>query len=195
MLTLPASIRILIACEPIDFRKAHDGLLAIVRAQFEEDPFAGSVFVFLGRKRNRVKILHWDHDGFCLQYKRLEKDRYPIALKAKLEKSMHTVEVYKSMLFGRSSEKRRPSPGKTNPNQGQLFSADLLQEAKRTAEQKVPVALSLLNRVNRRRRAAGVRSSLSISPVRAQPMSCPKRSESAASDLHCTRSAKTSARS
>lgn len=58
------------------------------------------------------------------------------ALKAQLEKSQHTIEIYKSMLFGRSSEKRRPAPGENNPNQGHLFSADLLQEAERTAEQK-----------------------------------------------------------
>ncbi len=80
MLTLPASIRIFIACEPVDFRKACDALLAIVRAQFAEDPFTGSVFVFLGRKRERVKNLHWDRDGFCLHYKRLEKGRYRIAI-------------------------------------------------------------------------------------------------------------------
>ncbi len=80
MLTLPASIRIFIACEPIDFRKAHDDLLAIVRAQFAEDPFAGSVFGFLGRKRERVMVLHWDGEGFCLHYKRLEKGRYRIAI-------------------------------------------------------------------------------------------------------------------
>lgn len=80
LLTLPASIRIFIACEPVDFRKAHDGLLAIVRSQFAEDPFAGSVFVFLNRKRDRVKILHWDRDGFWLHYKRLEKGRYRIVL-------------------------------------------------------------------------------------------------------------------
>ena len=57
-----------------------------------------------------------------------------LALKAKLERSLHTIEIYKSMLFGRSSEKRRPAPGESNPNQGHLFSADLLQDAERTAE-------------------------------------------------------------
>jgi transposase len=63
MLTLPTWIRIFIACEPVDFRKAHDGLLAIVRAQFAMEPFAGSVFVLLNRERDRVRILHWDRDG------------------------------------------------------------------------------------------------------------------------------------
>jgi transposase len=72
MLSLPSSIRIFVARDPVDFRKAHDGLLAVIRDAFGDDPFDGSLFVFVSRGRDRVKLLQWDRDGFWLHYKRLE---------------------------------------------------------------------------------------------------------------------------
>lgn len=76
MLSFPASVRIFAATVPIDFRKSHDGLYAIVRHQFDNDPFDGSVFVFFNRRADRVKILVWDRNGFWLFYKRLEKGTF-----------------------------------------------------------------------------------------------------------------------
>ena len=76
VLSLPSSIRIFVAREAIDFRKAHDGLLAVIRNAFGDDPFDGSLFVFLNRGRNRVKLLQWDRDGFWLHYKRLERGTF-----------------------------------------------------------------------------------------------------------------------
>lgn len=76
MLSLPASVRIFLASEPVDFRKAHDGLVAIVRDHFRDDPFDGSVFVFLNKRRDRVKLLLWDRNGFWLLYKRLERGTF-----------------------------------------------------------------------------------------------------------------------
>ena len=81
MLSLSASIRIFLAREPVDFRKAHDGLLAIVRDEFGDDPFDGSLFVFLNRRADRVKVLHWDRDGFWLHYKRLEEGTFRLDVK------------------------------------------------------------------------------------------------------------------
>lgn len=80
MLSFPSSIRIFIARHPVDFRKAHDGLVAIVRDQFGDDPFDGSVFVFLNRRFDRVKVIHWDRDGLWLHYKRLEEGRFKLRL-------------------------------------------------------------------------------------------------------------------
>jgi transposase len=80
MLSFPSSIRIYIARKPIDFRKAHDGLVAIIRDEFDEDPFDGSVFVFLNRKSDRVKLIHWDRDGLWLHYKRLEEGKFRLRL-------------------------------------------------------------------------------------------------------------------
>lgn len=76
MLSLPGSIRIFLASEPVDFRKAHDGLVAVVRDHIGGDPFDGSVFVFTNRRRDRIKLLLWDRNGFWLLYKRLERGTF-----------------------------------------------------------------------------------------------------------------------
>ena len=76
MLTLPPSVRIYLAVEPIDLRRGHDGLSAVVRGHWRMDLFAGHLFVFLGRRRDRCKILFWDRGGLVLYYKRLEKGRF-----------------------------------------------------------------------------------------------------------------------
>jgi transposase len=76
MLTLPPSIRIYVASRPVDMRRGHDGLLAIVRSDWKQDPFSGHLFVFLGRRRDRVKVLLWQRGGFVLYYKRLERGRF-----------------------------------------------------------------------------------------------------------------------
>lgn len=76
MLSLPSSIRIFLATEAVDFRKSHDGLVSIVRDQFRDDPFDGSVFLFLNKRRDRVKLLLWDRNGFWLLYKRLERGTF-----------------------------------------------------------------------------------------------------------------------
>lgn len=81
MLSLPSSIRIFVARDAVDFRKAHDGLLAVIRDAFGDDPFDGSLFVFLNRGRNRVKLLQWDRDGFWLHYKRLEQGTFKLDVK------------------------------------------------------------------------------------------------------------------
>ena len=57
-------------------RKGFDGLAAIVQLQLAEDPFSGQLFVFRGRRGDRVKLLWWDGDGLCLFAKRLERGRF-----------------------------------------------------------------------------------------------------------------------
>jgi transposase len=76
VLTLPPSVRIYLAVEPVDLRRGHDGLSAIVRGQWVMDLFEGHLFVFLGRRRDRCKILFWDRGGLVLYYKRLERGRF-----------------------------------------------------------------------------------------------------------------------
>lgn len=76
MLTLPSSVRVHLAAEPVDLRRGHDGLCAIVRSKWKLNPFDGHLFVFLGRRLDRVKILVWDRNGFVLYYKRLSQGRF-----------------------------------------------------------------------------------------------------------------------
>lgn len=59
-------------------RKSFDGLSGLVRQELGEDPLSGSLFVFCNRRRNMVKLLYWDHDGFALWFKRLEKGRFSL---------------------------------------------------------------------------------------------------------------------
>lgn len=76
MLSLPPSVRIYFATEPMDMRKGIDGLRAHVLSELGKDPFDGHLFVFVGKRRDRVKILFWDRNGFVLYLKRLERGRF-----------------------------------------------------------------------------------------------------------------------
>jgi transposase len=76
VLTLPSSVRVYLASVPVDLRRGHDGLVAIVRNEWKLNPFDGHLFVFLGRRLDRVKILVWDRNGFVLYYKRLSQGRF-----------------------------------------------------------------------------------------------------------------------
>lgn len=72
----PNGARIWIAAGVTDMRKGFDGLAAIVQTTLSENPFSGQLFVFRGRRGDRVKILWWDGDGLCLYAKRLERGRF-----------------------------------------------------------------------------------------------------------------------
>ena len=76
MLTLPGSVRILLATQPVDMRNSIDGLMALVRTAWGEDVYSGHLFVFVSRKGDRVKILTFSRGGFVLYYKRLEAGRF-----------------------------------------------------------------------------------------------------------------------
>jgi len=76
MLNLPASTKIFLCREPVDFRKAHNGLFAIVRDQLDANIYEGGLFVFLNKRRNGIEILEWDDNGLWLHYKRLEKGTF-----------------------------------------------------------------------------------------------------------------------
>jgi transposase len=65
-----------LACGATDLRKSIDGLAALVREGFDLDPFSTGLFVFCNRQRNKLKILKWDHNGFWLYYRRLERGRF-----------------------------------------------------------------------------------------------------------------------
>ena len=67
---------IYIVCGHTDMRKSIDGLAAIIPQQFQLDLFSSSAFLFCGRRRDRLKVLLWEEDGFLLLYKRLENGKF-----------------------------------------------------------------------------------------------------------------------
>ena len=66
------NLRIFVCTAPISMSLSFDRLMGVVQEVFDEDPLSGHLFLFLNRKRDRIKILFWDADGFCIWYKRLE---------------------------------------------------------------------------------------------------------------------------
>ena len=76
MLSLISGIKEYLALGSTDMRKSINGLSIIVESQFALDPFSGHLFVFCNRRKNNIKILYWDRNGFCLWQKRLEKERF-----------------------------------------------------------------------------------------------------------------------
>ena len=78
MIHLPASVRVYLCLTPCDMRKSFHRLQALVREHLELDAFAGHLFVFTSRRKDRVKILYWDRDGFAVWSKRLEEATYAV---------------------------------------------------------------------------------------------------------------------
>ncbi|MGA9568404.1 MAG: IS66 family insertion sequence element accessory protein TnpB [Candidatus Korobacteraceae bacterium] len=72
MIMLPSAVRIFLCTRPTDLRKSFDGLTGLVQECFGQDPLTGHLFLFLNRRRDRLKILYFDRDGLAIWYKRLE---------------------------------------------------------------------------------------------------------------------------
>lgn len=78
MIHLPASVRVYLCLKPCDMRKSFDGLHALVREHLQLDAFAGHLYLFFSRRKDRLKVIYWDHDGFAIWAKRLEAGCYAI---------------------------------------------------------------------------------------------------------------------
>ena len=72
MISLPHSVRVFLHAPATDLRKGFDALSGLVTAAFAQDPTSGHLFLFVNRRRDRLKILYWDRDGLAIWYKRLE---------------------------------------------------------------------------------------------------------------------------
>jgi transposase len=86
MMHLPASVRVYLCTSVCDMRKSFDGLRALVTQAMDLDALAGHLFVFSNRRRDRIKILYWDRDGFAVWAKRLEEGTYAMPLSESAEK-------------------------------------------------------------------------------------------------------------
>jgi transposase len=96
MIALTPQIRAFLYRRPTDMRKSFHGLVALTQSELKQDPLSGSLFVFLNRRRDRVKILYWGQSGFCIWYQQLEKGTYQIP-EATLQ-DQDTLEVTRSQL-------------------------------------------------------------------------------------------------
>ena len=77
MIAPGSGIRVYLACGTTDMRKGIAGLSALVQESLCQQPACGAVFAFRGRRGDRIKLLYWDGQGFCLYYKVLERGRLP----------------------------------------------------------------------------------------------------------------------
>lgn len=68
--------RVYIACGYTDLRRGIDGLASLVQSQFQLDPFSNTLYLFCGRRRDRIKALYWERNGFVMLYKRLESGSF-----------------------------------------------------------------------------------------------------------------------
>jgi transposase len=78
MISLSSSIRYFLYRQMTDMRKGFDGLSGIVRNELQKDPLNGDVFIFINRRRNQIKLLLFEGDGFSIYHKRLERGTYEI---------------------------------------------------------------------------------------------------------------------
>jgi len=70
---LPSTVRVFVCTEPQDMRRSFDGLALATKQVLGEDPQSGALFVFVGKRRNRAKVLWFERNGYCLLYKRLHR--------------------------------------------------------------------------------------------------------------------------
>ena len=78
MLSIPSTVSIFLYTKPTDMPKSFDGLSGIVRSEFPADPLDGSLFLFINRRRDRIKMLHFDGSGYWVYYKLLEAGTFEV---------------------------------------------------------------------------------------------------------------------
>ncbi len=99
MLSLSPAIQVFMAIEPVDLRKGFDGLSAAVQNVFDRNVLDGHLFLFLNRRRDRIKLLWWDRDGLALFYKRLERGTYEVPRHAPGHKQLRLDATQLSLLL------------------------------------------------------------------------------------------------
>lgn len=88
MLSITAGTQIYLAAEATDMRKGFDALYGLVTSQLHKDPLSGHLFLFVNRRRDKLKILYWDGDGLAIWYRRLEQGTYQLPKLSADQKSL-----------------------------------------------------------------------------------------------------------
>jgi transposase len=97
MFTISSQVRIYLARDPVDMRKSFHGLTSLTESVLKKDPLSGQLFVFINRRRDRIKVLYWGGTGFCIWYQQLEKGTYQLPRVAKAH-SEDGIEITASQL-------------------------------------------------------------------------------------------------
>lgn len=119
MLGLPPSVRIHFATALVDMRNGIDGLRALVEGTLKKAPYDGHLFVFVGKAKDKVKILFWDRNGFVLYLKRLERGRFQLPAVDERTKHVEMEPAELAMLLdGIDLNARRLARWNPRPNKG-----------------------------------------------------------------------------
>ena len=97
MIALAPQTRVFLYRRPTDMRKSFHGLIALTEAELKQDPLSGSLFVFVNRRRDRIKILYWGETGFCIWYQQLQRGTYQLPRHDSLDEQ-DTLEVTRAQL-------------------------------------------------------------------------------------------------
>jgi transposase len=111
VLSFPPGIQVDMAVNPVDMRKSFDGLSAAVEAVFDRNVLDGHLFLFLNKRRDRIKVLWWDGDGLAIFAKRLERGGYEVPQHAPGTEQLQLDATQLALLLGGvelQSVKRRP---------------------------------------------------------------------------------------
>jgi transposase len=126
VLTLPSTVAIYLCAEPVDLRKGFDGLAAATKHIIRKDPLSGHLFVFVNRRRNRMKILLWQSSGYLLLYKRLECGRFRNAFEPTAGKRHVQIEASELTLMMEGIDLRGARRRKRWTPQKELAARDVL---------------------------------------------------------------------
>lgn len=97
MIAMPPQIRVFLYRQPTDMRKSFNGLVALTESALKQDPLSGNFFVFVNRRRDRMKILYWGQTGFCIWYQQLQRGTYQLPSQESLDEG-ETLEVSRAQL-------------------------------------------------------------------------------------------------
>jgi transposase len=126
MISLPHPVRVFLHTPATDLRKGFDALSGLVATAFGQDPTSGHLFLFFNRRRDRIKILYWDHgDGLAIWYKRLESGTFQIPRApcdaASIEMTPTQLSLILSGIDLRFARQRKRYRGPTKEAENQLF--------------------------------------------------------------------------
>lgn len=93
MLSLPPSVQLYVATQPVDVRRSFNGLSLYVQSVLQLSPTCGHLFIFFNRRRDQVRILYWDRNGYALWAKRLERGRFALCPKLLCASGPATIEA------------------------------------------------------------------------------------------------------